>query len=212
MNSLRELISRIFRQIFSYKQIEVLRRDLREPVEEKHPSIDVLWELGGAEDVDRLTPDEHNCGEERARELKRQLGLGSKMVIAEHEGEIVHLGFVHFHHLADSGFKIDLASNVCVLHDVRTIERFQGKGLQSAGITRLYEAAVDANANWAVSIVEVSNGVSLRNSVRGGLQVFGRIHAIRILRWFYFVRVPSEVREWCANPREFDAGDLAESA
>lgn len=204
MTSAKDTFQRILRQFVSYKRYDVLRRDLRQPVEVREPSIDVKWRPGTADDVDRLTPEDHNCDEARAAELKRQLAIGSKMVIAEHEGEIVHLGFVHFKYLADSGFQIELAPNVCVLHDVRTVDRFRGKGLQLAGSKRRRDAAVEAGADWAVSVVEAWNSVSLRNSVRGGMDVFGRIHSLRLLRWFYFVRVPRSVRDWCAAPQSFE--------
>ena len=203
MASTNDILARILRQFVSYKRFDVLRRDLRHPVEVREPTIDVQWRPGTSEDVDRLTPEDHNCDEVRAAELKRQLSIGSKMVIAEHEGEIVHLGFVHFKYLADSGFRVDLASNVCVLHDVRTVNRFRGKGLQLAGSKRRTDAALEAGADWAVSIVEVWNSVSLRNSVRAGMHVFGRIHSVRLLRWFHFSKVPRSVREWCANPSPF---------
>ncbi len=204
MDRFMNLISRVLRQFFSYRKYEVLRRDLSNEVEIREPAIEVTWKLGTEADVDRLTPEDHNCDEVRAKELKRQLAIGSRMVYAEHEGEIVHVSFVHFKYLADSGYQIELAPNVGVSHDVRTVERYRGKGLQLAGGPRRRKAAIEAGADWTVSIVEVSNGVSLRNSVRGGMQVFGRIHVVRVLRWFYFVRVPRSVREWCANPTPFD--------
>lgn len=200
---LKEILGKIRKRLVAYETFDVFRRDLNVPLEAPEPSVDVSWHSGTAADVDRLTRSDHNCDEERRRELKNSLSAGSRMVFAEHEGQIVHLGFVHFHQLAGAGFNVSLAPDICVLHDVRTIDAYRRMGFQFAGAIRCRQAALDAGARWMVSIVDTSNHVSHRNLLRSGLEVFGQIRTLSLFRRFHVSRTSPEVRAWCASPVPF---------
>lgn len=206
---LQEILGKIRKRVVAYETYDVFRRDLNVPLEAPEPSVDVSWHSGTAADVDRLTRLDHNCDEERRRELKHSLSVGSRMVFAEHEGQIVHLGFAHFHQLAGAGFSISLAPDICVLHDVRTIDAYRRMGFQRAGAIRRRQAALDAGARWAVSIVDTTNHVSRRNSLRSGLEIFGRIRTLSLFRRIHLSRTSPEVRAWCASPTPFDGSQAS---
>ena len=192
--ALTDQLSRVRRGIIDTWNGQALERDLAEPVKGGDARIDVTWRAATPADIEKLTWEDLRYDEFRKRNAIEMLSEGSICMIAEHESEVAHIGWISFDRLVAGPLVQDLGPGWAYFYDTRTPDRFRGKGLQKAGIKARVEHARDLGHVRGVNVVDVTNAISLHNYESMGFQRIERASGLRVMRRWVRVSVPESFR------------------
>lgn len=170
------------RGIFLHSRFDVLERELAVPFNGGEPLVPVTWRNGTHADIDAFTKDGLNYDSLRKQYAHKALDEGGEFIVALHEEEIIHVGWISYKEIVFPGFILKLGPSRAYFYDTRTVDRFQGNRLQGAGIRKRMEAAKERGVTHAVNCVSTSNGTSRRNYQREGFEVIAGIETWRLFK------------------------------
>jgi ribosomal protein S18 acetylase RimI-like enzyme len=191
----REKVARARRGIVTTWRGQVLERDLSLPVDGGEARLDVTWRAATPEDIESLTWEDLRYDEFRKRNAIEMLGEGSICMIAEHEGQVAHIGWISFNRLVAGPVSQELGPGWAYFYDTRTPDRFRGMGLQKAGIKARVEHARSLGHLRGVNVVDVTNAISLHNYESMGFRRVAQASALRVMRRWVNVSVPGIFRD-----------------
>lgn len=198
--TLIDQVTRVRRGLFDTWRGQALERDLAIPVEGGESRLEVTWRAAEPADIDKLTWEDLRYDEFRKRNAKEMLAEGSICMIAEHEGEVAHIGWISFGKLVAGPLSQDLGPGWAYFYDTRTPDRFRGKGLQKAGIRARVEHARELGHLRGVNVVDVTNAISLHNYESMGFRRVEVASGTRLMKKWIRISVPEAFRTRVGAP------------
>ena len=183
----------------SYVESLVMERDLRVPLPEPPQADEFEWRLATPDDFQQDNePLRLNSG--RRRYAVELLESGATCHIATFNGEMVYLMWCVTGRLKVGAYDLPLGDGWVDMNRARTADAFRRRGLHQNGIKRACEHSLDQGCRRTIALIDVDNEASLRNSLRMGTQVVGKVWRVKLFNRWRIRHVPRSLRDRLANP------------